>query len=385
MIRSLVIGVAAVALAAQVVRDAALETTVQQQPDVAAKIWPTHPSARIGTGMVEIAAASAAGRPAPKPAIARVIGASSRAPLAPQPFMVRGVEAQLAGSTENAIASFNAAKLREPRAAAARYFLADLYLKAGRTRDGLLEIAKLGKLVPPSVAGMAPFLATFASDRRHQDEMRAVFRAEPALEGPVLSILAAQPASADLVLALANPAGPARREWHAPLVDNLVAANQFARAGAIWGRLNRTSVPQDRAFDEGFASTAPPPFNWTLAANAVGSAERSGNGALQVTFFGREDGPLANQLLLLRPGSYRIAMTVAGSIEPGSLQWAVSCLPAKREILRLPVRGGGVAGRFTVPAGCPAQTLLLEGRSGDFPKTVDATIGGFQIRREGAQ
>ena len=91
-----------------------------------------------------------------------MLSASAKAPLAPEPFLVRGVQAQLSGEQQLALRSFLAARQRNPRGIAARYFLADHYLKVGETGPGLNEISALARLVPQSLPTVAPYLAAYA-------------------------------------------------------------------------------------------------------------------------------------------------------------------------------------------------------------------------------
>src|SRR4029078_4582807 len=88
---------------------------------------------------------------------------------------------------------------------------------------------------------------------------------------------------------------------------------------------------RDLIFDAGFSNPAPPPpFNWTLTSSTVGLAERQSGGKLHVIFYGQEDGVLASQLLVLAPGTYRLAMRVTGGgAQLRSLRWSLTCAKAR--------------------------------------------------------
>ena len=132
-------------------------------------------------------------------------------------------------------------------------------------------------------------------------------------------------------------------------------------------------------YDSSFSDkAAPPPFNWSLTSSAVGLAERQAGGRLHLVFYGRQDGILATQLLLLQPGSYRISMRLSGDSDNAkSLIWSIWCDNAAMRHrfgdVWMP-RTRGLA--FRVPQGCAAQWLKLSGASADMPQQVDVTIGG---------
>ena len=50
-------------------------------------------------------------------------------------------------------------------------------------------------------------------------------------------------------------------------------------------------------------------------------------------------------------------------------------------IFSLPLKHGqrAIAGNFAVPQGCPAQQLELIGSIGEFPQSIDFTIGKLQL------
>lgn len=80
---------------------------------------------------------------------------------------------------------------------------------------------------------------------------------------------------------------------------------------------------------------------------------------------------MLQQLQLLPPGSYRLSGHTIGIEQPaGALPyWTLRCQDG-RELGRVEVPNSGVAngnftGTFSVPAGCPVQTLVLMARSSD--------------------
>lgn len=366
-----------------VVRNAFVAQFAEVRPQRALAAWPGHPQAELWSGLTGIAAATRAGRPVSPATLAMLMDAARKSPLAAEPFLVRGVQGRLAGNESLAGKAFLAAELRDGRSVPARYFLADHDLRSGDARDGLRQIAVLARMIPNGVVALSPFVASYAQDPRNWPQLRALFQSNPNLGDSALSALAADPRNADLVLRLAPRTG-AQGLWANRLVQTLVTAGDYAKAGQVWRRVNDVSAPPGALiYDSGFTdATAPGPFNWTLTSSPLGLAERRG-GRLHVIYYGQDDGVLASQLLLLEPGRYRLAMQATGDVA-GLLSWTVTCADSSAQLLKLAV-ASRTDGSFTVPAGCTAQRLELAGSAPELPRTVDVTIGGLSLQREPAR
>ena len=366
-------------------RTAAVAQYAETRPQTAARVWPSHPASQLWLGLTQIGL-SARNRTAVDPdTLALIRSAAAKAPLEAEPFLVRGVQAQLSGDHDVAEQAFLAAKLRDGRSIPARYFLAEHYFRRANPERGLREIAVLARMVPNGVANLAPFVAAYAKDPRNRTQLKALFRSDPLLEQAALSTLASDPRNADLVLELATPT--ASPDWAVRLLHSLVTAGRYGEAYRVWARVARIERPAGQlVFDPGFAgSPAPPPFNWTLASSTVGLAERQPGGRLHVIFYGQEDGVLASQLLLLEPGRYRLAMRVAGDVTRAqSLTWTVTCAKARSPLaaLRLGDAARAAAGVvFEVPVGCAAQALELSGSAAELPQEADVTISALSLTR----
>jgi hypothetical protein len=384
MARRLIVLTIALLLGAQAVRNAAVNALAARNPDAAARVWPGHPAAEIALGMTEIGRAAGRREFVPATALADMEDAARKAPLAPEPFLVRGVRAQVDGEPRGAIEAFAAAVARDPRSLPGHYFLADALFRSGDARRGLRETAILARLAPGGIASIAPHVAAYAKDRRAWPELRDLFKSEPALEDAVLTALAADASNADMILALADDRATTGR-WVPTLLNSLVAARQYAKARDIWARAAKVSSAADELYDGDFAETkAQPPFNWVLSSSAVGLAERGARGGLHVIFYGREDGLLARQLLLLPPGAYRMSMTVAGGSQGAHpLTWSVRCDGAQAPVAAIPLDVAGARPwSFAVPAGCPAQWLELSGVSADVERQSEVTIRNLKLMRE---
>jgi hypothetical protein len=247
--------------------------------------FPAHPEALIDLGMGEIGAAAARNGSVPPSARHAIATAARKAPLAAEPFLVEGTIAQMAGNGSRAEQLFLAARTRDPRAPAARYFLADRYLRTNRIAQGLLEMAVLARLSERASEPLGPALAAYARTPGAVPELRRFFRESPATRDLTLAILAEDPRNAALVLSLAPAAGTRQDPppaWQGRLVQSLVASGDYAGADAVWRRITGVTN-RGLLFNPRFRDTsAPPPFNWQLTSGSYGVAEPSGGGGLDV-------------------------------------------------------------------------------------------------------
>jgi tetratricopeptide (TPR) repeat protein len=380
--------IAVLAIAVLVVRNAAVAAFAEHSPATAAAFWPAHPATEISSAMTAIATAARHGRPVPAAVFSLMSDASAKAPLAPEPYLVRGVQAELGGDGATAQRAFEAAQWRDPRSLPAAYFLADRYFRLGDTQRGLREVAALARLSPAGIATLVPYLAEYAKSPANWPALRSLFRANPLLARPTLVALSSKIETAPAVLALANPHATTSEEpWLAPLLNTLVRAGDYDKARAIWSKTAMTrTAPGQLLYDAGFADrNAPSPFNWALTSSAVGLAERQSGGKLHVVFYGQQDGILASQLLLLRPGTYRLSLLLLGDpARARTLDWSLWCDKATAPLGSATLDAVAAHGwQVTVPADCRAQWLKLSGSSNDLPQQSDVTISALKLTKVG--
>lgn len=377
--------------AAHAFRTAAVTAFTKDQPQTAAAVWPSHPEVLRSMAMALVGEAAGAGREPGRPTLQYLEQLAKAEPLAVEPLLVHSATAQRTSDFARAEGLLVQARSRNPRSAAARFLLADLYLRTGRILPGVAEMSSLGRMVPNGVEQVAPALASYAVTAGAAPPLKRILRVYPELEAPLLSQLAEDPRNTDLILAIARPRisaeGPSR--WQEKLLRKLLEQGSYARAYAVWARLS--GITQDHPpglFNPRFEqSNALPPFNWTLESSRRGVVEPA-DGGLRVLYYGRDDVVLASQLMLLPAGRYRLQMTLAGPVGEGSdTGWMVTCLPANRRVLELRLRGskgGAVAGEFAIPpGGCAAQKLELKGVAKEFPEPTDFQIAGLQLTRLG--
>ena len=384
-VRILAVGLMTLLVAVQVIRNSAVRAWGDVNPAQAARVWSGHPDVQLSLGMTRIAQATGAGKPIAPSVFDQILLSSQKSPLAPEPFLVRGVQAQLSGELSLAEKAFVAAKLRDGRSLPARYFLTEHYLRERDPARGLREIASLARLVPDGVPKLAPFVARYAADPRNTEQLRQVLHAEPFLEDTTLSVLATDASNSDLIFALSNPQRRSSKSaWVPGLLDSLVRDRQYEKARRIWASLSGVRFDGGLIFDPQFTrSNEPPPFNWTLTSSTVGLAERQRDGGLHVIYYGQETGPLASQLLILPSGTYRLATNSASGVRAESLRWILICAVTNDPITSVPLDQAISRGwRFDVPANCPAQRLELGGTASDLPQQVDVTIQAVSLTRE---
>src|SRR5690242_1940266 len=91
-LRRVVVAILALLLATQVVRNAAVGALATLHPEAAAKLWRGHPAVEISLGLAEIGRASRTRTPIAPATFALIDDAAVKSPLAPDPFLVRGVQ-----------------------------------------------------------------------------------------------------------------------------------------------------------------------------------------------------------------------------------------------------------------------------------------------------
>jgi hypothetical protein len=385
--RRLLVLLLALLLAAQVVRNSAAAALADRSPDAAARIWGDHPNTIISLALVEIGRAARERKPVPPTVFGVMNDAAVKAPLAPEPYLVRGVEARMSGNATLAIEAFEAAERRDPRSLPAHYFLADAFFAAGDTRRGLEEVGVLARLAPNGLASVAPYVAAYARDRSTWPQLRKLFQSNPSLQEAALEALSKDSANADAIMAVADEKHRTPKAiWLPGLLDSLINAGEYANARAIWASTAHVpATPGAMLHAPDFADAdTPPPFNWLLMSSTVGLAERQPGGRLHVIFYGREDGWLARQLLLLSPGRYRMTMTASGNLgDARALTWSIRCDKSQTPFAAVPLDVAAErAWTFAVPAGCPAQWLELTGVSSDVAHQSEVTIGKLSLIRE---
>ncbi|MCW3797078.1 hypothetical protein OMW55_04565 [Sphingomonas sp. BN140010] len=379
MIRRAGLVVATLAAAVLAIREATVDAFSEQRPELAAKLWANHPKVVAARGMAAIGAAAAVGKPPPPAVTTAIRSIIRRDPLNAAPLLVAGTEAFATGQVGRAERLLLASGERDPFAPAPRFLLTDLYLRQGRASEGMRQLDYLLRRVGPNATALLPSLVRFAHLPGGADQLRPLVAGQPELREPLLELLAADPVNLPAILALAGPRKRgAAPQWQATLLASMVERQDYQSAHRLWLRLGGTEAGgESRLFNPHFLPGGPPPpFNWRLGSGSGGVAEAQPGGGLHLLYYGRENMVLAEQLLLLAPGKYRLRQEWAGEV--ANLSWALVCLPAGTT-----QQGAAEAEpRFTVTAGCAAQRLELRGTVADSSSTTDAIIRQVRLVRE---
>lgn len=371
-------------LAFHLVRSAAVATAFDDRPAWAAALWPGHPRILTDRGMAAIGLAAAQGRPASPATMRTFAEIARRSPLSAEPFLAAGAMARMNGSNDEARRLFEAAKQRDPRSRAARFFLAQQRLEAGDIQAGLAEMLHLVRLQPRAADPFAPALADYAKTDEGGRELTRFLRTRPDIKDMVLGILAQDAANAPVVFRIAGP-GPhpptaATHSWQRTLVTNMADAGRYDEAFVTWKSL--TGAAHDGLlFNPDFRDAGPPPpFNWILHEGKSGLAESAPGGGLNVLHFGRDTVTLASQMLRLPAGTYTFSYRTDGSDPGAALRWRLTCLPDNRPMAELPLRQGTNVNPVVVPEnGCGAQVIELQGLSGESPRQTEVLVSGLRL------
>jgi hypothetical protein len=379
-------------LAWWVVKIGVVDAEIDDKPFSAAAVAPHHPRVRIDIAMAYFYAQGGRVPDAPR---REALAALRQAPLAAEPYLLSAVDALARGDNDRGDRLLEEARRRDPRQRFVRLLLLDRYLREQKVPQAVLEMKALGNLIAGASVELVPALAHMAQDPSTARQMLPLLHGQPTLQEAVLESLVASGASEAVVLNVAGPSGQSvgSEPWKSALLTRLVSSGAFGRAWELWKGFAgfRGSDDGKGLYDASFAGLlGPPPFNWEFSTSGPGVAERNRNHSLQVDYYAHDNGNLASQLLMLKPGRYRLSMKASGDApgEGSRLAWTVTCNAGDTALLQLPLTGVVSAtkqfsGTFTVPAnGCPAQWLRLVGIAGDVATSQNAIIAGVSLEPE---
>ena len=305
------------------------------------------------------------------------------APLAHEPFFIAAKASEKAGRRDRALALMEEARRRRPTHTATRAHLLIYYGQGSNYRAFLNEMDYVLRRSPTAQQRLLPEMTRLVAVPEGREALAQLLAKDPAWRQDFLNIAADRKVNVEDAAALVSrvrakkPNGDLRPE-NAFLVQAMVSAGQYARAKAAWTRsLPKAAGDDNLLFDGDFrGSSAPPPFNWNLKDTEVGRASiadaRSRERHLEVEYFGGRNIVLAEQLLALASGNYRLSLLARSEGDVRStIYWRVGCLPDNRDILRAELRNmrssySPFGGNFAVPAqGCAGQTLQLVAEAGD--------------------
>lgn len=381
---TLVIAAAALLLAMIVVRNTVAAAFSKSSPEAVLRVAPGNAAALIARVTEEAVANGGRIDPA---MLTRARAALEGSPLAAEPLAFLAI-----ARSDPTLAA--AALRRDPRSRSARLILVEQALRDRRYPEALSYLDRLILLEPEARARFFAAIAAIAGDPASRPALVSLMDSKPSWRLEFLETLNQQRADPALIFRLTQgPAGdkPLADEGkeQASLLQGLVAKGDYERAYLAWinflppSALESVALVYDGAFEQ---RPGPPPFNWALKSNENGSAEFSQPHGIRGDFFGSSPSTFAEQVLLLAPGSYRLALKASGSgnAAAGHLGWRLSCIGGA-EIGQVDLAGLGErpsvrAMNFAIPAdGCKAQRLALVGEPAEFPAPVSATTTNISI------
>lgn len=378
--RMIFVFLAALALAATCFRYAWVAAEAEQKAELAAAIWPGHPDVLRQQVMLAVAQA-ARQRSALAPVAAdRIRLLSERAPLAAEPFAIRGAGAMREGRYDDAERLLGDARRRDPREAGVRYLLSEVYLRQQKVVPALQELIVLAQLSPEATPLVTAALASYAHVPGAISKLQLALRNRPDIKNALLAKLAEDPKNVRLILALApsDRADADLANWEKVLMSSLVGAGRVKTAFALWQQFTGLHSSDVGDFSD---SAIDSPFTWRLITTSEGAATSEGR-RLDTQFFGQADTVLATKVLLMAPGEYELRFRVTDSTrDPGSVHLTLTCLPMAKENLDLEVQPGLSAVRFEMPPNCEAERIELKGLAQVYPAEVSFSISDMQVRR----
>lgn len=206
--------------------------------------------------------------------------------------------------------------------------------------------------------------------------------AQPPWRDAVLTDLALKSADkasiATLFAELRRRRSPVSNLQMSALLTRMVGDGDFQEAKRLWQAQLPPGTKIGTPYDGSFGNMpGAPPFNWRIFTLDSGEARIdrtvSSGSVLSASYPANQTPAIAEQLLVLAPGAYRLAgrWRVTQSATGAALVWTLSC--AKTGASAGEWRHGVDAesgwtlfdAAFLVPPDCPAQWLRLSGRAGD--------------------
>lgn len=368
-----------VVLAAHAGRTAIVTAEAQKRPAIAHAAWPSHPRPLLNLAFAEIGAAAARGQTPPAAAVAMVGEAARSEPLASEPLLVAATDSLAKGDGKRAEELLTAALRRDPRSTAGHFLFADLLIRQQRLGEAMVHISALGRRLGAATAGFAGALATYIREPAALAKVAPVLGEDPALRIEVLKQLSLDPAATAIMARLATPRDRGE-DWLRRAVDVQLGAGKVDGARLL---LARTGVSATGGLGSWNQGTAAGPLAWRYPSATGGVAEAVANGPMRLVSYGRQDASLAEHVLLLPQGRYRLSFAFGAPVPAGVFEWRLTCPASPAPPVIIPISGQTQDSMITIPAGCPSQKLAVWARIGDFPRTTSADLVRIDLKPVG--
>jgi hypothetical protein len=335
-------------------------------------------------------------RPSAPPSLGPPAARLAQRPLDRNALSQVALEDTLAGRRKEALPIMQEVVRRDPRATAGRVWLMADALRRNDLATAIGQIERLMSVDVGQRTAYFPILAEIARQRSAERPLAAALASGVSWRTEFLGYLTTRGVDPARIFRLnTGTAGKAEANGEnaqGGLILQFIARGDYDGAYLAWINF----LPQDAltkvttVYDGSFAGLpGPQPFNWTFNDGEAASVGIDRGHGLRIDYPGSQTARLANQIVLLKPGSYTLEYVAQGSGEVadgGALNWRLLCLPDNKQILDLPIAGlndraSGRAANFVVPEGCNAQMLSIEATLGTFPQSRSVSIARVAIRK----
>ncbi len=406
------VGLAALALGALVIRDGLVGQIVQTPPQALVSVAQNDPRALAAAADKALAAAKTPND------LHRASDLASRA-LAIDVTQVNAVRdlgmiAARRGDGRLSMRLMSLAGRRSPLDGVTHLWLMGRRLDLADYDEAFADADDLLRHAPNLTPALTPVLVAYAAPGRAALASRLA--TNPPWRLGFLIALAAQARDPGVVQAILSdlqqtPSTPTSEEWSAYFARR-VKDQAYELAYLDWLKtLPPAALAQARSVYDGDFGGGPgvPPFNWRLGGGLGGQADLgrvpiSGNrlsdkntrenqslerGALHVRYDGYGAPELAEQLLVLAPGAYWLSGEARASGDASAaLAWTIACAEAPNTVLaRAPAPNAagdwrGFSVEVDVPeGGCAAQWLRLTPSPTDYVRPLEVWYRGLVVDR----
>ncbi|MHA6724031.1 tetratricopeptide repeat protein [Sphingomonas sp. RS2018] len=293
-------------------------------------------------------------------------------PTAVAAFSVLGVNAEVVGDVRGARRWFRNAQTLSRRDLQVQLWMIEDAVRRGDIPDTLRQYDITLRVIPRMWEVLFPILAAASDEPGIRVELAMVLAKSPPW-GPFFVDYVAGNApdpkiAAKLLTDLRGRGGTVPAQARAKMVNALVKSGSVEDAWTYYAAAGPTR-DRRRSRDPNFAAdpATASPFDW-VPIDGGGLTANIQDGLFDFAVPPSVGGPMLQQMQWLPPGTYRLTGHSTGIEQAASAlpYWTLRCQNGQ-ELGRVEVPGSSVAngnftGTFSVPAGCPTQTLVLTAR-----------------------
>lgn len=349
--------------------------TKSKRPHWALQLWPTNAFAYAKLADVAIISAITANKgQLPKEIDERTVEWARRSirgePTSAEGLRTLALAADVRGQEERARNLMRLARQLNTRDLIAGLWLIEDYAQAGEYEPALITYDEALRSLAPEQRGLLltamvgalsdpVLLAPYYELLRKSPPWAPAFWRQAAQTAPAL------PNAARLRLRLAEDGVGLPEENEVLLLNGLIGQKQFAAAYQIYDILSASGQSASWIRNGDFSETPRfPPFDWTLISSGdLGAGVNERSGQLEISAIGNAHGLVAEQLVRLDPGSYRLVARASGPDSRGSgspLSATFACAEGETEPRRFDVPKNGASQTVVVAtSGCSFYWLKL--------------------------